>query len=221
MHSFGKAEVPRINPQRLVFGEGQNPRKIGRKDGMEWSQSEVLSLAQLSCAVCIGEGTIKEKGGKILPCSCVLRAVFRACYARFRHCVAKEKNITRASPEMVAGKDGRMAWGRKDEEYIADFCLVSRRALVGLDYKVFKFHFLLGANWKLCTRKLNLDRGDFFHAVYRVSGVCGGASENSNRAQANMAPPSGRRTTSRSGCAIPRAYPAGLRANNQDRQYQS
>jgi hypothetical protein len=102
------------------------------------------------------------------PCNCTLRAVFRACYARFRHCANKEKHISQASLELIKGKDGMVTWGRKDEEYIADFCQVSRKALDEFEYRVFKYHFLLGADWKLCTRRLNMDRGSFFHAVYRI-----------------------------------------------------
>jgi hypothetical protein len=66
------------------------------------------------------------------------------------------------------GRASHPTWGRKDEEYIADFCLVSRRALDDFEYKLFRYHFLLGADWKLCSRRLGLDRGNFFHAVYRV-----------------------------------------------------
>ncbi|HSU32024.1 MAG TPA: hypothetical protein VLJ11_12400 [Bryobacteraceae bacterium] len=51
---------------------------------------------------------------------------------------------------------------------MADFVLVSRRTLSEYEYKVFKYHFLLGADWKLCCRKLGIDRGEFFHEVYRV-----------------------------------------------------
>ncbi len=51
---------------------------------------------------------------------------------------------------------------------MADFCLVSRRTLSEPDYRIFKFHFLLGADWKLCCRKMGLDRGEFFHEVYRI-----------------------------------------------------
>jgi hypothetical protein len=36
------------------------------------------------------------------------------------------------------------------------------------EYKLFRYHFLLGADWKLCTRKLGIDRGNFFHSVYRI-----------------------------------------------------
>jgi hypothetical protein len=51
---------------------------------------------------------------------------------------------------------------------MADFILVSRRTLEEYDYVVFKYHFLLGADWNLCCKKLKLDRGEFFHEVYRI-----------------------------------------------------
>jgi hypothetical protein len=56
----------------------------------------------------------------------------------------------------------------KNEEFMADFCLVSRRTLTDHEYRIFKYHFLLAADWKLCCRKLNMDRGTFFHDVYRI-----------------------------------------------------
>jgi hypothetical protein len=51
---------------------------------------------------------------------------------------------------------------------MADFCLVSRRVLDEFAYKVFRYHFLLGADWKLCCRQLQIDRGTFFHTIYRI-----------------------------------------------------
>jgi hypothetical protein len=56
----------------------------------------------------------------------------------------------------------------KDEEYVADFCLVSRRALSLREHMIFRYHYLLGADWKLCCQKLNTDRGAFFHEIYRI-----------------------------------------------------
>jgi hypothetical protein len=83
--------------------------------------------------------------------------------------VDKEKSMSRVSLEHTGHGGGRRyLWGRKDEEYIADFTLVSKRELTAAEYQLFKFHFLLGADWKLCCRKLKVDRGTFFHAVYRV-----------------------------------------------------
>jgi hypothetical protein len=102
------------------------------------------------------------------PCTCVLRAIFRSCYARFRHCVGKEKYMSRIALEFVPGRERSFNWGRKDEEYIADFVLVSRRTLEPLDYQIFNYHFLLGADWKLCCRRLGVDRGNYFHAIYRI-----------------------------------------------------
>jgi hypothetical protein len=135
---------------------------------MEWTRSDTIALAKQSCAQCHGLGLRPNIKAKPYPCNCVFRAVFRACYARFRHCATKEKYMSKVTLEHIAGRDGRLTWGRKDEEYVADFCQVSRKALDGLAYKVFRFHFLLGADWRLCTTRLNIDRGTFFHEVYRI-----------------------------------------------------
>jgi len=76
--------------------------------------------------------------------------------------------MTHARLAVIGGRVSRMVWGRRDEEYIADFCLVSKRYLDDEEYKLFRFHFLLGADWKLCCRQLKMDRGVFFHSVYRL-----------------------------------------------------
>ncbi|HEY3827546.1 MAG TPA: hypothetical protein VGL82_23495 [Bryobacteraceae bacterium] len=77
--------------------------------------------------------------------------------------------------EIIGGQNRRPVWGRKDEEFIADFCLVSSRFLDDFEYKVFRFHFLLGADWRLCCRQLKMDKGFFFHAVYRIQQKLGRA----------------------------------------------
>jgi hypothetical protein len=136
---------------------------------IDWSRSEAVALAKESCTHCQGFGLRRNsRKGPESPCNCVLRAIFRACYGRFRYCVSKEKHMSRVRIEIVGGKDSRQTWGRKDEEFIADFCLISKRTLDEFEYKIFRFHFLLGADWKLCCRQLKIDRGTFFHAVYRI-----------------------------------------------------
>lgn len=135
---------------------------------MEWTRSDTIALARNSCTQCHGLGLRTSRRGRSSPCNCVLRAIFRACYARFCHCATKEKYMSRVSLEFIPGREGRLSWGRKDEEYMADFVLVSRRTLDEFEYKVFKYHFLLGADWKLCCRRLGIDRGNFFHCVYRI-----------------------------------------------------
>ena len=76
--------------------------------------------------------------------------------------------MSRVSLEPHTGRSRPSTWGRKDEEYIADFTLISKRVLDDFDQKLFRYHFLLGADWKLCSRQLHIDRGNFFHAVYRI-----------------------------------------------------
>jgi hypothetical protein len=109
-----------------------------------------------------------SRRGVDAPCNCVLRNIFRLCYARFRYCVEKEKHVSHARLAIIGGTERRTVWGRRDEEYIADFCLVSKRVLEEPEYKLFRFHFLLGADWRLCCRQLKMDRGSFFHEIYRI-----------------------------------------------------
>jgi hypothetical protein len=135
---------------------------------MEWTRSETLALAAPSCNICHGLGLRSGRNQNLQPCNCVFRAIFRACFARFRDCSTREKYISKATLDPVPGKDRRGAWGRKDEEYLADFCLVSRRSLTEQEHRIFKYHFLLGGDWKVCCQKLHMDRGNFFHAVYRI-----------------------------------------------------
>jgi hypothetical protein len=67
----------------------------------------------------------------------------------------------------------RITWGRKDEEYCADFHVVSKKTLTPVEWQIFTYHYLLGAEWNLCCRRLGLDRGNFFHSVYRIEAKLG------------------------------------------------
>ena len=141
-------------------------REIAKK--MQWSRSETLALAQQSCTHCYGLGLRPGRAGVSTPCNCVFRAIFRACYLRFRQCASKEKYISRVSLEANPGRQRKSVWGLKDEEFIADFCLIAKRTLSKREHWTFKFHYLLGADWKLCCRRLQIDRGTFFHEIYRI-----------------------------------------------------
>ena len=58
---------------------------------------------------------------------------------------------------------------------MADFALVARRHLDQAQYRIFRYHFLLGASWKICCQRLGLERGNFYHAVYRIESKLGKA----------------------------------------------
>lgn len=135
---------------------------------MDWTRSDTIALAAAQCTSCRGLGLKGGHPDSTQPCNCVLRSIFRACFARFRSIVANEGSMTRVSLESNPGRERKTVWGRKDEEFAADFCLVSRRVLDEEEYRIFRYHFLLGADWRLCCRKMRIDRGTFFHAVYRI-----------------------------------------------------
>lgn len=83
--------------------------------------------------------------------------------------------MSHARLEIVGGRDHTMAWGRREEEFAADFLLVSKRMLTESEHQLFRFHFLLGADWKMCCRRFKVDRGTFFHDCYRVQEKLGRA----------------------------------------------
>lgn len=107
------------------------------------------------------------------PCSCVFRAIFRACYRRFRDFASQSVDAGLVSLEHIQGPLGRRVYSLKREEFMADFNLIARRALTENDYRLFRYTFLLGADWSLCASRLNMDRGNYFHAVYRVEAILG------------------------------------------------
>ena len=142
---------------------------------MEWNRSQTIGLAKVSCSYCHGYGLRLIRKGQELPCQCVFRAVFRACHHRFCECIAMGTHASTVTLDFCRGAEGYRTYSRKREEFMADFCLVSRRVLSETEYKVFRFHFLLGADWKLCCRQLRTDRGKFFHTVYRIQQKLGRA----------------------------------------------
>jgi len=135
---------------------------------MYWERSSVIGLAKASCTFCHGYGMRPVLRGTEAPCNCVFRAVFRACYRRFRECVILGTHTNAVTWERCGGPSGYRTYSRKREEFMADFCLVSRRTLEDFEYRIFRSHYLLGADWRLCCRQLNIDRGNFFHYVYNI-----------------------------------------------------
>jgi hypothetical protein len=135
---------------------------------MLWTRSIALALATHKCTICQGSGLTLGRSSTFKACDCVLRGIFKVCHNRFRSCIEREKHLSHVTLEIHSGPNRRGTWGRKQEEYIADFLAVSRRSLTDEERRIFRYRFLLGADWKLCCRRLKMDRGSFFHAVYRI-----------------------------------------------------
>lgn len=123
----------------------------------------------------MGAGTRVGRAGRIAPCACVYRAVFRACFHKFFDLSTSERYMSRVTWEAPRGRTGNGSWGRKREEFIADFHLIAKRTLNEFEWGIFLHHFLSGGDWKFCCRRLRIDRGNFFHGVYRLEKKLGAA----------------------------------------------
>jgi hypothetical protein len=87
----------------------------------------------------------------------------------------KNPGSTRSSA--ACGSPSQRRYGYPKSEYMADFLSIARRTL-GTDsigFRVFTQHFERGHDWKICCRRLGMDRGSFFHEVYRVEAKLGRA----------------------------------------------
>jgi hypothetical protein len=141
---------------------------------MGWTHTEALGLASVKCAKCAGTGLTKgvdREGNE--PCGCVLRSVFRSCLKRFHFCADSEPYTSKVVLMPCRGADSNHTWTRVSEDYMADFYLIAKRTLTLDEFKVFRLHFLFRVGWKLCCQSLGIDRGVFFHAVYRIEHVLG------------------------------------------------
>lgn len=67
-------------------------------------------------------------------------------------------------------------WGRRNEEYMADFCLLARRAIADSDtYRLFNEYFLLCVDWRACCERHKLHRGSLYRKLWEIEERCGRA----------------------------------------------
>lgn len=133
-------------------------------------------MASASCVFCRGLGLRKtERKGEEKPCGCVFRAIFKACFQRYRYCLDNTGRLRPMVLEMIPGPKGLRFYGRKNEEFIADFDLISKRVLSELEQGVLEWYFRRGQDWKVCTEKLGINRAKLFYTVYAVQEKLGKA----------------------------------------------
>lgn len=161
--------APRTVYERWQRAQAERPAR----NGFEWARGEAGALADNRCAACWGIGLRNGRGGRLRPCGCVLREIFCVCLRRYRWCEAHPE-MSRMSLEFVSHRRERiLTWGRKNEEYCADFWLVAKRVLDAAHWRIFRLYFVDGWQWRPCCRRLGIDRGNFFHAVYRIEQTLG------------------------------------------------
>jgi hypothetical protein len=145
-----------------------------------------VALSKPSCRRCAGLGAIRTRQG-YRTCACVLRRVFRACLTSYHHCEASMGPAGAVQYERVGHAQGRCAIvaSFKRAEYAADFILLARRVLAHrpVELAVFDTYHVGDLEWRVAVPRVNrtlhpprpLNRGSFFHAVYRAEGLIGAA----------------------------------------------
>ena len=124
---------------------------------MEWTSYQAALLAEPRCPLCQGLGFCP--GLPPLLCDCVYRAVFHACFVKFRQCAKADPYRRLVTFERnLRGVDRRLTWARRNEDYCADFRAAGQRALPNHLYRVFRFYHLLGAAGELVMRRLAISR---------------------------------------------------------------
>ena len=73
------------------------------------------------------------------------------------------------------GSSRLTVWGLKDQEYVADFCLVARRVLSPSDHRLFRYRYLLAADFRSCAQVLGEPRAAIMNRAYRLEAVLGRA----------------------------------------------
>lgn len=99
---------------------------------------------------------------------------FCAGLARFRQCVDGAKHFGPATIE-ASISNGMSALGSRNREFSARFIELSQYTLSAFEYRLFNYHFLLGANSVLCCRKMNIDLNTFSETVRQLQEKVGKA----------------------------------------------
>jgi hypothetical protein len=151
---------------------------------MEWTPSIAADLSRYGCPECSGTGlpgrgklsVCQPAQAESVPqgdqppsrrnsppdsalrlCTCVYRAVFRACYRRFMHCGKLDPSLRTIRYQRTPGAvDRSLTWVRRNEDFRADFHSCGQRALPRHFYQFFSFYYLHGAKIEIVCRRLGI-----------------------------------------------------------------
>jgi len=153
-----------------------------------WDSATLANLAVEGCKNCLGLGRPVSQNPK-LPCRCVTRRVFKRYLGRY-HRLGWIHG--RTFPRCTG--NGWVTWEMPGADWRADFEMVVRHAIspagqwrtsskianaVARD-EIFTLYHLQEQPWRTCLailaqRGIGIDRGNFFHEVYRVEEIGGQA----------------------------------------------
>lgn len=122
-----------------------------------------LAKSSASCELCHGFGRSAKRG---VTCPCVYRGIFGECLERYHALAASDGRGRGCFIEVV---HGHLTTTMKSSEYMADFDLAARRALDQAERQVLRLFFVENKTWRACALRSQVDKGTFFHAVYRTA----------------------------------------------------
>lgn len=143
-----------------------------------WTHESVAGLFKPLCVRCKNSGLLTAYKQKI-PCGCVTRAIFRACWRKWKDIHANGISL-RSSLLRMTQPSGPVnsphPTSRNHEEFCADFELIAKRTLTDpFEYAVFRLHFLQDKECLECCQRLSINRGTFWHSVFRIEQKLGRA----------------------------------------------
>lgn len=130
-------------------------------------------LAAANCAFCAGHGVVRARQGKHRVCACVFREVFRRCLGRYRFTVQNTAAGTCLSFSGERVSNGSVVFGQKQLEFCIDFELTAKQILTAAEWRLFQLHILGRLDWRRCALRLHMDKGTFFHHIYRIQNAVG------------------------------------------------
>lgn len=134
---------------------------------MKWDRGMVIGIAKASCVFCHGYGLKPIIGNNWSPCECVYRKVFRICLAKF-HSMKHRTFYSGVDWSRIGSKSIKRCYGRRCEEFSADFYVVAKRELSDFDWRLFKLHMIGERNSTECVPVLGCNKTFFYKAVYRI-----------------------------------------------------
>ena len=161
---------------RAKFGVHKTPEEA-KPDKYQWTRADVLGLARTDCATCHGRGWFFSTPG--YACHCVTRAIFRQLMAEWRK-VKDAEHLAQFRVEQIGQRGGktcrRGSWSMKRPEFVADLEILARRVLSLDEWLVWRAYHCSGAPYTWCCERFGLNKGVFFHLVYRIESRVGRAA---------------------------------------------
>lgn len=160
----------------LKFAVHETPAE-SRPEKYCWTRADVLGLARQGCTNCQGRGWFVKTPG--YACHCVTRAIFHQLMAEW-HKIKNAEHLAQFRVEQIGQRGGktvrRGGWSMKRPEFVADLEILAKRVLAPTDFRVWRLYHCYGAQYREACALLDMDKGTFFHAVYRVENQVGRAA---------------------------------------------